>query len=131
MQTFDETERRAYIENNQAVLVGMAAGIAETEDTMASQDDHKEVETERDVLDDLADKLGALICVLAENLRDSDTDANLRAKAGAQVCGVLSRDFGGFIDPRRYVAGNKADSIAALTRDVDELTDEVFHLLNN
>lgn len=125
--TLDEFERRAFIGNDQAVLAALQRSEETLLDGVPTEAEREVERAEAEAWEGLAEKLGALVCTLSENMADAN---KAQRRAAAARMSDLSRRFGGFIDPRRYVAGGHVDSINALAADVDRMADDVHTALN-
>lgn len=124
--TLTEREARAYATNDQVTLAALIHSEKELLDGVPTEEELKAERAEAEAWEGLAMKLGDLVCVLADSMVEANKEER---RVTRDRLADLSRSFGGFINPRRYVAGTHLESIEALARDVDLMADEVPSLL--
>ncbi|MGK2884359.1 MAG: hypothetical protein ACSLE8_06220 [Rhodococcus sp. (in: high G+C Gram-positive bacteria)] len=120
--TLDERERLAYMRNDQAALAVLQHSEEELLDGVPTEEELAAERAEAEAWEGLAMTLGALVCTLAEHMVDT---SKAERRAAQKRLADLSRTFGRFIDPRRYVALTPTESINSLAADVYQMTEDV------
>lgn len=124
--SLDERERIAYA-NGDTFLSSLVQTVSgEIED---AKEEAAEYEKDAEAYRDLADMLGALVVSITKNadmLRYKHNREALVAKVDQ-----ITNDWGRFVNPINFVAGNRIDSIKALTECIGEIEETVHYMHSN